>query len=495
MPPKETTPALTRGKQRQQGAESDAPTDIPAAAVASPSEAPVVEKTIGQQLREIIDGQTTLMARVESLQQSHDEISTRIDRVKVASPRSSTPRPSSAAVSAAPAPSSTSAAQETSTSTSMGSDPSSDQSASSASRSGPPLPVTMQDLLASMSPTDQSEFRSLLGKYNSSVTKLSAAGDSIQSVRSVATVGGTRSLTCKKDSLGEFDGDPSKLERFLSKLRDIARSNPDPLWEPAVVCTLPQCLTGDAETWHIGLSNTAAAELCTVADWVRVMRLRFRVNKTDQRQQARLRVWNARSERAMTYYFDKIQLYRQAFGDLFAEASIAQEVIAGLPASMRAMLRLPQDGVSPEDVQDALSDWEPTWREVSNTPLIIPSSAGQSGTSVPLAPSLTAPAPVRPPRSDLRHPPAPTRPASQSSSGDNRFDPSRVIEATATEKRGYRRNNGSIMRLNRPCGQCGESHFDFEHVWLKEGARAFPLVAVGEYDVELPEIDNGQSFA
>ncbi|CAD6915832.1 unnamed protein product, partial [Tilletia controversa] len=207
MPPKETTPALTRGKQRQQGAESDAPTDIPAAAVASPSEAPVVEKTIGQQLREIIDGQTTLMARVESLQQSHDEISTRIDRVEVASPRSSTPRPSSAAVSAAPAPSSTSAAQETSTSTSMGSDPSSDQSASSASRSGPPLPVTMQDLLASMSPTDQSEFRSLLGKYNSSVTKLSGAGDSIQSVRSVATVGGTRSLTCKKDSLGEFDGD------------------------------------------------------------------------------------------------------------------------------------------------------------------------------------------------------------------------------------------------------------------------------------------------
>ncbi|CAD7060229.1 unnamed protein product, partial [Tilletia caries] len=123
------------------------------------------------------------------LQQSHDEISTRIDRVEVASPRSSTPRPSSAAVSAAPAPSSTSAAQETSTSTSMGSDPSSDQSASSASRSGPALPVTMQDLLASMSPTDQSEFRSLLGKYNSSVTKLSAAGDSIQSVRSVATCG------------------------------------------------------------------------------------------------------------------------------------------------------------------------------------------------------------------------------------------------------------------------------------------------------------------
>ncbi|CAD6941353.1 unnamed protein product, partial [Tilletia laevis] len=195
------------------------------------------------------------------------------------------------------------------------------------------------------------------------------------------------------------------------------------------------------------------------------------------------------------YYFDKIQLYRQAFGDLFAEAAVAQEVIAGLPASMRAMLRLPQDGISPEDVQDALSDWEPTWREVSNTPLVITTSAAQTGTSVPSASPLTAPAPVRPPRSDLRTSPALTRPAVQSTSGDNRFDPSRVVEATATEKRGYRRNNGSIMRLNRPCGQCGEPHFDFEHVWLKEGARAFPLVAVGEYDVELPEIDNGQSFA
>ncbi|CAD6885632.1 unnamed protein product, partial [Tilletia caries] len=284
-PPKETTPAITRGKQRQQGAESDTPTDIPAAAVASPSEAPVVEKTIGQQLREIIDGQTTLMARVESLQHSHDEISTRIDRVEVASPRSSTPKPSSAAVPAAPETSSTSVAPETSASTSTGSDPSSHQSASSASRSGPTLPATMQDLLASMTPTDQSEFRSLLGKYNSSVTKLSAAGDSMPSIRPVAL--------------------------------------------------------------------------------------------------------------------------------------------------------------------DALSDWEPTWREVSNTPLLIATSAAQTGTSVPSASPLTAPAPVRPPRSDLRTSPASTRPAVPSTSGDNRFDPSRVVEATATEKRGYRRNNGSIMRLNR----------------------------------------------
>ncbi|CAD6927707.1 unnamed protein product [Tilletia laevis] len=173
MPPKETTPAITRGKQRQQGVESDTPTDIPATEVASASEAPVAEKTIGQQLREIIDGQTTLMARVESLQQSHDEISTRVDRVEVASPRSSTPKPSSAAVSAAP---------EISTSTSTGSDPSSNQSASSASRSGPALPITMQDLLGTMTPTDQNEFRALLGKYNSSITKLSAAGDSMQRI-------------------------------------------------------------------------------------------------------------------------------------------------------------------------------------------------------------------------------------------------------------------------------------------------------------------------
>ncbi|CAD6903238.1 unnamed protein product [Tilletia caries] len=129
------------------------------------------------------------MARVESLQHSHDEISTRIDRVEVASPRSSTPKPSSAAVPAAPETSSTSVAPETSASTSTGSDPSSHQSASSASRSGPTLPATMQDLLASMTPTDQSEFRSLLGKYNSSVTKLSAAGDSMPSVRPVALCG------------------------------------------------------------------------------------------------------------------------------------------------------------------------------------------------------------------------------------------------------------------------------------------------------------------
>ncbi|KAE8218990.1 hypothetical protein CF319_g7232 [Tilletia indica] len=74
-----------------------------------------------------------------------------------------------------------------------------------------------------------------------------------------------------------------------------------------------------------------------------------------------------------------------------------------------------------------------------------------------------------------------------------RYDPSRVTEAAGDQPRMYQRENGSIMRLNRGCARCGEQHFDFEHAYIQEGARAFPLVVTSDYEVV--DSEDGSDFA
>ncbi|KAE8218298.1 hypothetical protein CF319_g7797 [Tilletia indica] len=119
------------------------------------------------------------------------------------------------------------------------------------------MSASLHDLAATMEPGDQNDFRNLIGKYKSSLTKLDSAS-------AASPPAGNRSLVCKKETLGEFDGDPGTLEHFLGRVQAIAHFNPDPYWEPAVVCTIPQCFTGDAQVWHIGLSEADARQLVTV---------------------------------------------------------------------------------------------------------------------------------------------------------------------------------------------------------------------------------------
>ncbi|KAE8218182.1 hypothetical protein CF319_g7890 [Tilletia indica] len=177
------------------------------------------------------------------------------------------------------------------------------------------MSASLHDLAATIEPKDQNDFRNLIGKYKSSLTKLDAASAAYPPT-------GNRSLVCKKETLGEFDAP------MLASSR-----------------------------WWI------------VEAWCRIMRRRFPVNKIEQRQHARTREWDTVSETAMTYFFDKVQLYRHAFGTLYTDVALAQEIIAALPVSMRTLLRLPQEEVLLNQVQNALCDWEPTWREANDVPL------------------------------------------------------------------------------------------------------------------------------
>ncbi|KAE8204424.1 hypothetical protein CF327_g7714 [Tilletia walkeri] len=314
---------------------------------------------------------------------------------------------------------------------------------------------------------------------------------------------GNRSLVCKKDVLGEFDGDPGKLEVFLGRVITITSSNPDPYWEPAVVCCLPQCLVGDAQTWHVGLSAAESRKMTTAAEWCRTMRRRFPVNKHEQRQQAHIRTWDAPNETSMTYYFKKVQLFRHAYGDLFTDDRIAQQVISGLPASMRTVLRLPQEGASLEEVQDALCDWEPSWREDKGIPLVTKSTGQKEKESAttesePSAKVLTVP-PNRPPRSDLRSATLPTKPvafvppvstsASVASLAAS-YDSTRVIPANGGQPRMYRRPDSSkVMKLARNCIKCSGQHFDFEHDHL---LRAGQLNIIDSLTEDYPEVEESE---
>ncbi|KAE8219212.1 hypothetical protein CF319_g7053 [Tilletia indica] len=359
--------------------------------------------------------------------------------------------------------------------------------------------------------------RNLLGKYGrKSVSELDTTTAAPEDVAVAAAAAaapplpvnnpppvGNRSLVCKKEVLGEFDGDPSKLEVFLGRVLTITNSNPDPYWEPAVVCCLPQCLVGDAQTWHAGLSTAESKKMTTIVEWCRIMRRRFPVNKHEQRQQAHIRTWDAPNESSMTYYFKKVQLFRHAYGDLFSDDAIAQQVISGLPASMRTVLRLPQEGASLEEVQDALCDWEPSWREDKGIPLATKSTGQKTkesaiAASEPSAKALTMP-PNRPPRSELRSTVAPARPVVPSSvmptpasvaSLAASYDASRVIPANGEQPRMYRRPDSSkVMKLARNCVKCGGQHFDFEHDHL---LRAGQLNIIDSLAEDYPEVEESE---
>ncbi|KAE8217975.1 hypothetical protein CF319_g8055 [Tilletia indica] len=477
------------------------------------------EETWADILRNIYQGQERLSAKIDSLEGHRssitgqmEELTSRMSRVEL----------SSQSDSAASVPLTT--ASRPSDDARKTSPPSPSPTASAAaplatSRPTAELPASLADLLATMTSDDQSDMRQILGKYGrmsfskldtakpdaakldtASVPPASRAADVPSPLAATPLPAGNRSLVCKKDILGEFDGNPSKLEVFLGRVQTITRSNPDPFWEPAVVCCLPQCLVGDAQVWHVGLSEVDSAKLTTVAEWCRIMRRRFPVNKIEQRQQAHARTWDTSSETSMTYFFNKVQLFRHAYGGMFTDEALAQQVISGLPASMRALLRLPQEGTSLDEVQDGLCDWEPAWRETNNTPLLKSSkeqkeSAKHGSESAVIPKALTAP-PTRPPRSEQRSVaplskpaiPSPLPPASTTMAPlAETYDPARIIEAAGGQPRMYRRPDSSrVMKLARNCAKCGSQHFDFEHDHLQRSGQIRSMAPLTD---DYPEVD------
>ncbi|KAE8227658.1 hypothetical protein CF326_g7438 [Tilletia indica] len=221
----------------------------------------------------------------------------------------------------------------------------------------------------------------------------------------------------------------------------------------------------------------------TVADIAKAMRAAFPANRAQQRKEARERSWNAKTESAMSYYFTKIQLMRQAFGQTYDESALAQDVAGGLEPTLRAYIRLPSHAPTLALLQESIAEWEPTWREVYKVVLqtvdVNPAPAAKSASSavaVTGIASVSSP-PARPPRSEQRNSPVVVKPIATTSSApaltpmaslSETYDPTRVIPATGDQPRLYRRPNSTrVMRLARNCSKCSGQHFDFEHEHLQ----------------------------
>ncbi|KAE8236462.1 hypothetical protein A4X13_0g9147 [Tilletia indica] len=183
----------------------------------------------------------------------------------------------------------------------------------------------------------------------------------------------TRTMTCKTEWIGEYDGDPTQLEDFLTRLRDLIRSETQaelvPVWITAVLRTLPRTLKGNAAIWHQGLSDTDAARLTSFDAWCAAMRDAFPVNRQQLKRDAWTRRWKTTEETAMGYYFHKVRLLRQTFGKDAPEETLVSDIKDGLPESMVALLRLPRKGATLTELVTELGEWEPNWRKQYKVPL------------------------------------------------------------------------------------------------------------------------------
>ncbi|KAE8268332.1 hypothetical protein A4X09_0g4018 [Tilletia walkeri] len=166
-------------------------------------------------------------------------------------------------------------------------------------------------------------------------------------------------LVCKQEFLGTYSGDPSRLEAFLSRVRDVIRSHwkspTSAAWTSAVLRALPIALRDNAAVWHDGLSDTEAANLTSSESWASMMRSAFPINEIRQRREARERKWNPSKELVAAYYFQKIRLLRQAYGSEQKEDALVTDIRDGFPTTFITMLRLPRQNPSLQALRDEMS--------------------------------------------------------------------------------------------------------------------------------------------
>ncbi|KAK0519706.1 hypothetical protein OC842_007353 [Tilletia horrida] len=216
------------------------------------------------------------------------------------------------------------------------------------------------------------------------------------------------------------------------------------------------------------------------------MRQAFPLNQAQQRREARELKWEPGRERSAAYYFRKLRAVRQAFGHGQSEEALVTDIRDGLPASFIAMLHLPRIKPRLQNLRQELGKWEPTWRELTHTPLnediATPEiSAGMRNHNTQPA-NMTTSARRPTMQAMVRSASAPStpraNPAATSSSPLGTFslaatyDPIRITPAADGRPRTYRRpDRDTVMTLNRACTRCGQDHFNFEHDHLMPQVR------------------------
>ncbi|KAE8206458.1 hypothetical protein CF327_g7551, partial [Tilletia walkeri] len=164
---------------------------------------------------------------------------------------------------------------------------------------------------------------------------------------------------------------------------------------------------------------------------------------------ARNRKWRTTEETSVGYYFHKVCLLRQAYGEDQPEESLVTDIKEGLPESMIALLRLPRKGATLADLRLELGDWEPNWRvqykvtlrsapiATADTPTLPPTYTPAVSRILQTTMGRSASAPATPAATGTKFPSATTLPAAPSGQHTSKpmskfaaaYDPSRIIPA------------------------------------------------------------------
>ncbi|KAE8227818.1 hypothetical protein CF326_g7272 [Tilletia indica] len=280
-----------------------------------------------------------------------------------------------------------------------------------------------------------------------------------------------KALYCKPERLGEFRGDPFDLEFWIGSVRDIARTNPSRAWQAAVRAAIPFALKGDAHEWHVGLNDEEVNAMPDLPSYFDAMRANFPVNYIKLREKALQRKWEPFKETALGYSQVKIRLLRQVSHAGTPEEHIVNDVLDGLLPSLQQVIRLPRGRQRTiQALKAELGEQEPIWRAIHKIEIADKGSVN----AIAIGNNQGAFTHL-----ETTHPPT-AFPSEQRRSF--RYDPGRVVEAQGGAPRQYRKENGRVLRLNRPCGKCGQQHFDFEHDALIGSPKVYSLVETLDYE-------------
>ncbi|KAK0546421.1 hypothetical protein OC844_007261 [Tilletia horrida] len=305
---------------------------------------------------------------------------------------------------------------------------------------------------------------------------------------------------CNPKYLPEFRGRALELEDWISRVRDIVRSDPDSQWELAVLRAIPIRFDDAAKDWHASLRDDEIKAITSFDQLAEAMRLEFPPNRAEQRRLARGRAWKASIETPTQYYFAKLRALRSAFGDDQPDHVLVQDIVDGLPATFRGLLRLPPRHPVLADLRYELGERESIWKEIympaePPPPSPAPTTMARS-VSAPAQPRVTvqsAGSPISASVAVKRSTTTSAPPSVFARPGlAATYDPSRVIPAKDGKPRRYRRpGDDQVIELNHPCTRCGQDHFNFEHRHLETSAH---VLEVDDDDYPVASEGDDQDF-
>lgn len=179
----------------------------------------------------------------------------------------------------------------------------------------------------------------------------------------------------KKDDLGEFDG--SDVYTFKAEV-DSALSM---FSTESVARMMARNLKGRAHSWWISLDAVIRDGLLKDADtFFSKLNNEFAKSKGTLRTEALMRKWQAGKEPVMDYYYDKVKLLTNSFGNQLDQADLCHEIREGLPDDFKVLIRTTMaKNARTEALRTELHTLEPDYLDLKKKSSYSPSSQRNPG--------------------------------------------------------------------------------------------------------------------